>query len=287
MIGAIAGHAAAGMSRDDLMGIGEALDAGQAGLVVVATPGIGAEVEAAMKKADKVETRQLQADHEQLAAEAQEADEADEATRARSGRRRSTRAWDVPVSESVRVAGPPPGVPPAKGMVWVPGGTFLMGSDGFYPEEGPVRPVAVGGFWIDEHPVTVAGFRRFVKATGYITVAERPIDPAEYPDADPDLLHPGSLVFHPAAGPVDLRDPTNWWAYVPGAQWRHPAGPGQHAPREGAPSRDACRRRGRRHLRSVGRKGRCRPRPNGNTQRVAASKERPTPGETSSCRRAG
>ncbi len=111
-------------------------------------------------------------------------------------------------------------------MVWVPGGTFLMGSDGFYPEEGPVRPVSVGGFWIDEHPVTVAGFRRFVKATGYITVAERPIDPAEYPDADPDLLHPGSLVFHPAAGPVDLRDPTNWWSYVPGAQWRHPAGPG-------------------------------------------------------------
>ena len=80
VIGAIAGHAAAGMSRDDLMGIGEALDAGQAGLVVVATPGIGAEVEAAMKKADKVETRQLQADHEQLAAEAQEADEADKSS---------------------------------------------------------------------------------------------------------------------------------------------------------------------------------------------------------------
>jgi formylglycine-generating enzyme required for sulfatase activity len=100
-----------------------------------------------------------------------------------------------------------------------------MGSDRFYPEEGPVRPGSVDGFWIDEYPVTVAEFRRFVKATGYVTVAERPIDPAEYPDADPDLLHPGSLVFHPAAGPVDLRDPTNWWSYVLGAQWRHPAGP--------------------------------------------------------------
>jgi len=100
-----------------------------------------------------------------------------------------------------------------------------MGSDLFYPEEGPARPVSVEGFWIDEHAVTVAQFRRFVKATGYVTVAERAIDPVDYPDGDPDLLHPGSLVFQPATGPVDLEDPANWWSYVLGAQWRHPEGP--------------------------------------------------------------
>ena len=111
-------------------------------------------------------------------------------------------------------------------MVWVPGGTFPMGSEDFYPEERPVRQVAVDGFWMDDHPVTVAEFRRFVTATGYVTVAERPLDPAEYPDADPSLLHPGSLVFHQPAGPVDLRDPAQWWRYTPGASWRHPRGPG-------------------------------------------------------------
>ena len=62
-------------------------------------------------------------------------------------------------------------------MVWVPGGTFRMGDERFYPEEQPVHPVAVDGFWMDEHPVTVAEFRRFVKATGYVTVAERPPRP--------------------------------------------------------------------------------------------------------------
>jgi sulfatase modifying factor 1 len=113
-------------------------------------------------------------------------------------------------------------------MAWVPEGTFLMGSGEFYPEEGPVRPVTVDGFWMDEHPVTVAEFRRFVKATGYVTLAERPLDAASYPDADPDLLHPGSLVFHMTTGPVDLRDVSNWWSYVPGAQWRHPEGPGSN-----------------------------------------------------------
>jgi formylglycine-generating enzyme required for sulfatase activity len=111
-------------------------------------------------------------------------------------------------------------------MVWVPGGTFLMGSEDFYPEEGPVHPVSVDGFWADDHPVTVAEFRRFVKATGYVTVAERPPDPAQFPDADPDLLVPGSLVFAMTSGPVNLRDVSNWWSYIPGAQWRHPEGPG-------------------------------------------------------------
>jgi formylglycine-generating enzyme len=117
-------------------------------------------------------------------------------------------------------------VPGLKNMTWVPGGSFLMGSEDFYPEERPVRRAEVGGFWMDDHPVTVAEFRRFVTATGYVTVAERPLDPAQYPDADPDLLHPGSLVFCPASGPVDLRDYTQWWRYAPGASWRHPRGSG-------------------------------------------------------------
>jgi sulfatase modifying factor 1 len=115
-----------------------------------------------------------------------------------------------------------------KGMTWIPGGTFLMGSEAFYPEERPVRRVAVDGFWMDEHPVTNAQFRRFVKATGYVTVAERPLNPADYPDADPSLLVPGSLVFRKTRGPVDLRNVANWWAYVPGASWRHPEGPGSN-----------------------------------------------------------
>jgi formylglycine-generating enzyme required for sulfatase activity len=111
-------------------------------------------------------------------------------------------------------------------MRWVPGGSFLMGSEDFYPEERPVRRVAVDGFWMDEKPVTASEFRRFVRETGYVTVAERPLDPAQYPDADPDLLVPGSLVFHATSGPVNLDDYRNWWDWVPGAQWRHPEGPG-------------------------------------------------------------
>ena len=111
-------------------------------------------------------------------------------------------------------------------MAWIPGGTFLMGSADFYPEERPVHRVAVDGFWMDCHPVTVAQFRRFVTATGYVTVAERRPDVADYPDADPEQLVAGSLVFRRARGPVDLSDYRNWWAYVPGACWRHPQGPG-------------------------------------------------------------
>ena len=110
-------------------------------------------------------------------------------------------------------------------MIWVPAGEFLMGSDDFYPEERPAHRVAVDGFWIDEHPVTVADFRRFVKATGHVTLAEVAPEPDEYPDADPELLVPGSLVFHPTAGPVDLSDVHNWWSWMPGAQWRRPEGP--------------------------------------------------------------
>jgi len=110
-------------------------------------------------------------------------------------------------------------------MVELPGGTFRMGSDRFYPEEAPVREVTVGGFAVDRHPVTVAEFRRFVKETGHVTDAEKPPRAEDYPDADPNLLVPGSLVFQRTAGPVPLNDWRNWWHWVPGADWRHPEGP--------------------------------------------------------------
>ena len=110
-------------------------------------------------------------------------------------------------------------------MTWIPGGTFQMGSDDFYPEERPVLCVAVDGFWMDEHPVTNAGFRRFVETTGYTTIAERPPDPKDYPGVDPAFLVPGSLVFRRPPRRVNLRDHRAWWAYVPGASWRHPEGP--------------------------------------------------------------
>ncbi len=100
-----------------------------------------------------------------------------------------------------------------------------MGSDRFYPEESPVCTVEVAGFAIERGPVTVAQFERFVQDTGYVTVAERAPDPAQYPDADPRLLHPGSVVFRPTPGPVALDDPGRWWTYVLGASWRHPWGP--------------------------------------------------------------
>ena len=110
-------------------------------------------------------------------------------------------------------------------MVEIPAGAFHMGSAAFYPEEGPVREVQVGGFEIDRGPVTVAQFARFVEQTGYVTVAERTPDAADYPDADPSLLVAGSAVFHPTRHPVPLDNPGRWWAYVPGAGWRHPWGP--------------------------------------------------------------
>ena len=113
----------------------------------------------------------------------------------------------------------------AGNMAWIAGGTFAMGSADFYSEERPVHQVTVDGFWLDEHPVTVAQYRRFAQATGYVTVAERPPDPADFPGADPALLVPGSLVFHRTPHPVDTRDFRNWWAWVPGASWQHPDGP--------------------------------------------------------------
>lgn len=115
---------------------------------------------------------------------------------------------------------------PARDMVWIPGGSFLMGSDHHYPEEAPAHPVEVGGFWMDRTPVTNAQFQKFVKATGHITLAELRADPALYPDALPERLAPASIVFIPPAAPMGLGDPYRWWQYVPGANWRHPEGPG-------------------------------------------------------------
>ncbi|GAA5074248.1 formylglycine-generating enzyme family protein [Lysobacter panacisoli] len=111
------------------------------------------------------------------------------------------------------------------GMVRIEGGAFTMGSDEHYPEERPAHRVSVDGFWIDRHAVTNREFARFVEATGHVTLAEKPADPADYPDADPAMLAPASVVFVPPPGRVDLRNHFNWWQYIPGADWRHPRGP--------------------------------------------------------------
>src|ERR1700736_1627673 len=110
-------------------------------------------------------------------------------------------------------------------MAAIPGGEFLMGSESFYPEERPVRRVRVAAFHIDRHHVTNDEFARFVDATGYVTVAERPLELSDVPGAPVQTFPAGSLVFRQTAGPVDLGDSRNWWVYVPGAQWRHPQGP--------------------------------------------------------------
>jgi formylglycine-generating enzyme required for sulfatase activity len=111
-------------------------------------------------------------------------------------------------------------------MVRVPSGVTLIGNDHYYPEERPVREVRVDEVWWDPHPVTNADFARFVEATGHVTVAEIAPDPADFPGADPELLVPGSQVFTPTQGPVQLVDWTQWWRWQPGAQWRAPNGPG-------------------------------------------------------------
>jgi len=110
--------------------------------------------------------------------------------------------------------------------VRIEGGTFRMGSAEFYPDETPVHERSVAAFELDLHPVTNEQFAAFVGATGYVTVAERPLDPADFPGYDPDGLVPGALVFTPTPGPVDLRDWRQWWRWGEGATWRHPFGPG-------------------------------------------------------------
>ncbi|MGH3333982.1 MAG: formylglycine-generating enzyme family protein [Nocardioidaceae bacterium] len=110
------------------------------------------------------------------------------------------------------------------GMVRLPGGTFLMGSDRHYPEEAPAHRVTVSGFWIDETPVTNLQFLRFVKDTGHVTIAETGPDPRDYPGASAEDMAPASIVFTPPDHAVDLGNHLNWWSYVPGADWRHPYG---------------------------------------------------------------
>ncbi len=111
------------------------------------------------------------------------------------------------------------------GMVRVPGGTFRMGSDRHYPEEAPVHRVSVDEFWMSTTTVTNREYAAFVEATGYSTVAERPLDPAAFPGAPAENLVPGSLVFTMTPGPVDLRHISQWWTWTPGACWHRPEGP--------------------------------------------------------------
>jgi formylglycine-generating enzyme len=129
----------------------------------------------------------------------------------------------------VALAATPPG------MVWVPGGQFTMGSNHTtgLANERPAHPVEVAGFWMDEHAVTNAEFRKFVEATGYVTTAERPVDweemksqvPPGTPRPPDEMLRPGSLVFTPPDHAVDLSDMSNWWTWTIGADWKHPQGP--------------------------------------------------------------
>jgi formylglycine-generating enzyme required for sulfatase activity len=112
------------------------------------------------------------------------------------------------------------------GMIHVPGGTFRMGSDKHYPEEAPVHRVTVDAFWIDRMPVTNRDFRKFVDATGYVTFAEIPPDPKDYPGALPHMLKAGALVFNPRKHRVDTRDWSQWWTFKFGANWKRPYGPG-------------------------------------------------------------
>ncbi|MAI41036.1 MAG: formylglycine-generating enzyme family protein [Candidatus Azotimanducaceae bacterium] len=111
-----------------------------------------------------------------------------------------------------------------KNMTWIPDGNFTMGSSKFYAEERPVNKISVDGFWIDTTPVTNREFARFVKATNYISVAERALDPDDYVGINIENFVPGSLVFKPTTGPVNLNNPNNWWEFVGGANWRAPLG---------------------------------------------------------------
>ncbi|HZN08021.1 MAG TPA: formylglycine-generating enzyme family protein [Pyrinomonadaceae bacterium] len=115
--------------------------------------------------------------------------------------------------------------PPAKDMVWIPGGTFMMGSNDHYPEEAPAHQVTVDGFWMDQYTITNALFSHFVEDTDYVTSAERSPNPEDYPGAKPEMLVPASVVFRRPRHRVDLSDHYQWWTYVRGANWRHPLGP--------------------------------------------------------------
>lgn len=135
----------------------------------------------------------------------------------------------------LRPANPPATNPPpqasspskttTQNMVWIPGGSFARGAVNGAPDEQPVREITVNGFWMDRTEVTNEEFERFVRATGYVTVAERKPDKAQYPGVPEDKLVPGAAVFHAPKEEVPLSDFLSWWSYVPGADWRHPEGP--------------------------------------------------------------
>jgi formylglycine-generating enzyme required for sulfatase activity len=130
-------------------------------------------------------------------------------------------------SSAVRInAATASGVAP-KGMAWIPGGTFWMGCEGCgMPDALPAHLVEIDGFWMDRAPVTNAEFQQFVAATGYLTVAERPLKQSDYPGVPKDMLVPGSAVFSPTSTPVPLDNHLQWWRYTPGASWKHPQGSG-------------------------------------------------------------
>jgi formylglycine-generating enzyme required for sulfatase activity len=133
------------------------------------------------------------------------------------------------------LAGPTRAEDAPAGMKFIPGGEFTMGTDdpNFMANEHPARKVKVEGFYIDEHDVTNAEFKKFIEATGYVTTAEKPVDweelkkqvPPGTPKPADEMLKPGSLVFTPPDHPVDLRDMANWWTWTSGASWKHPQGP--------------------------------------------------------------
>jgi sulfatase modifying factor 1 len=115
---------------------------------------------------------------------------------------------------------------PDRSEMQIPGGTFQMGSVDYYEEEGPVHSVSVKTFSIDKFDVTNAEFAKFVAATHYVTDAERKPDPKDYPDIPADKLQAGGAIFMSPTGVRSLEDPNAWWAFAPGADWRHPDGPG-------------------------------------------------------------
>ncbi|MEX2118282.1 MAG: formylglycine-generating enzyme family protein [Pirellulales bacterium] len=135
-----------------------------------------------------------------------------------------TNAGEAPPGSSAQAASEPKR-PSTAGMVWIAGGTFRMGGEPEFEDAQPVHQVEVDGFWMDRTEVTNEQFARFVEETGYLTVAERPLDPDDFPGAAPGDLVPGSIVFSPPDREVSLAQPLSWWKYVPGANWRHPRGP--------------------------------------------------------------
>ena len=116
-------------------------------------------------------------------------------------------------------------MPDPDGMIRIDGGEFTMGSLRFYPEEAPLVRVRVDSFWIDEAPVTNRQFATFVAATGHVTTAELAPDPKVYPDLAAGMDQPGSLVFRKSPVPIGTADPSRWWCFLFGADWRHPEGP--------------------------------------------------------------